>query len=180
MGVEFERRFLLSALPNGFDWVYTKVIRQVYWDLGDGWALRLRRQGEADFPDDVVTLKGPRHGSSRPEYEWGLGAEEENGHNSSSDPAHRSQSANPDAASLYRAGARRQIVKTRRGAVVDGVTWDFDEFHFANEGLFIAEVEMKDRAAVDAIKQPAWAVREVTDDPRFNNENLAVTPFTAW
>ena len=170
MANEYERRFLLRELPRSLDWIYVKVIRQVYWELGNGWVLRLRRQGEDESPDDVWAVKGPRRGSSRPEFEWPFLKPGE-------DPDDESLHV---VASLYRAGASRQVVKTRRGAAVEGDLWDFDEFHFANEGLLIAEVEMEDQDALNRLARPEWTLREVTLEAKYQNENLAARPFQTW
>lgn len=41
------------------------------------------------------------------------------------------------------------------------------------DGLVMAEVEAESRAAVLAIDAPAWATREVTDDPTYSGWSLA-------
>lgn len=171
MSIEYERRFLLESLPP-FDPVYEKQIRQVYWSLGNDWYLRLRRQGTGFAHDDVITLKGPRFGSERPEFEWNL---------DSTDKSESGRDAALDAAlNLYRAGSANQVVKRRIGYDIDGLLWDVDVFQHANEGLIIAEIEMKSQNAVLAVSKPYWALIEVTTDRRYNNENLAFRSFSTW
>ena len=48
--------------------------------------------------------------------------------------------------------------------------WEVDEFHGANDGLVIAEVELADEH--QHIELPDWAGREVTGDPRYYNASL--------
>lgn len=165
--LEYERRFLLDHVPD-VEPIYVRQVRQVYWPLGNGWFLRLRRQGSAQVPDDVVTIKGPRSGTVRPEFEWQLSADPEDAVSLAS------------AASIYGAGRSLQVVKTRYGLQIDEVLWDVDEFHLANNGLIIAEVEMKDLGALQALEMPEWALMEVTGDPAYNNENLAQKPYSHW
>jgi CYTH domain-containing protein len=47
-----------------------------------------------------------------------------------------------------------------------------DEFQGDLGGLIMAEAEFKTRELLLAFTMPDFAVREVTDDPRFNGGNL--------
>ena len=59
-----------------------------------------------------------------------------------------------------------------------GFIWEVDEFHGANEGLIVAEIEL---ANIDTqFAKPDWIGEEVTDDPRYFNSNLVANPFTRW
>ncbi|HET6742513.1 MAG TPA: CYTH domain-containing protein [Kribbella sp.] len=171
MANEYERRFLLSGLPEG-EASYEREIRQVYWRLGNGWSLRLRRQGSDFEPDDVVTIKGPRVGAQRPEFEWPL-------YNVTDSMQVRAASLEA-ALNLYRAGSAHPVVKTRRGYLIDGQLWDVDEFHHDNEGLIIAELELESHEDLLGVRRPPWTVREVTMEERYNNENLAFEPYRSW
>jgi len=51
-------------------------------------------------------------------------------------------------------------------------------FHGDNEGLLVAEVELK--AEDDVLELPAWVGEEVTGDPRYFNSNLLAHPFSRW
>jgi adenylate cyclase len=44
--------------------------------------------------------------------------------------------------------------------------------------LTVAEVELK--SADEKIELPDWIDREVSDDPRYFNSNLAQKPFSTW
>jgi CYTH domain-containing protein len=61
-----------------------------------------------------------------------------------------------------------RLRKTRhRLAPVDGVTLSVDRFEGPLEGLILAEAEFETAAALVAFPMPDFAVREVTDDPRY-------------
>jgi len=66
---------------------------------------------------------------------------------------------------------------------VDGVEWKVDFFTNENAGLVIAEVEFADSESMTAFtnshKLPHWVRREVTDEPRYYNSNLARAPWIA-
>lgn len=61
----------------------------------------------------------------------------------------------------------RSMRKTRHYYAADGVTLSVDRFEGPLTGLFLAEAEFADDAAMAAFPDPAFAVREVTDDPRY-------------
>ncbi len=62
--------------------------------------------------------------------------------------------------------------KTRHYYAADDVTLSVDRFEGALTGLFLAEAEFADDAAMAAFPHPAFAVREVTDDPRYTGGEL--------
>lgn len=51
-------------------------------------------------------------------------------------------------------------------------------FHGANEGLIMAEIELK--AEDEPFVMPTWAGKEVTGDRRYYNSMLTQHPFTEW
>jgi CYTH domain-containing protein len=56
--------------------------------------------------------------------------------------------------------------------------WEIDEFHGANEGLVVAEVELPDEAHDFA--KPEWLGPEISADLRFSNSMLAQNPWILW
>ena len=70
------------------------------------------------------------------------------------------------------------IEKTRRTIELGGLTWEVDEFFGDNQGLIVAEVELK--SADQEIVKPDWVGPEVSGDPRYFNSNLIKLPFTKW
>ena len=62
------------------------------------------------------------------------------------------------------------IEKTRHIVEYEGHVWEVDEFHGANEGLTMAEIELDDEN--EPFAKPAWLGKEVTGDPDYLNCNL--------
>jgi adenylate cyclase len=53
-----------------------------------------------------------------------------------------------------------------------------DVFHGFNAGLVTAEVEMAHES--ESPDLPPWLGAEVSEDRRYSNSSLAVTPFSTW
>jgi adenylate cyclase len=70
------------------------------------------------------------------------------------------------------------IVKQRHRELHEGKTWEIDVFGGDNAGLVVAEIELDSEDEPFAV--PAWAVREVSDDPRYYNANLVKAPYRTW
>ena len=70
------------------------------------------------------------------------------------------------------------VDKTRYLVQVGAHTFEVDEFHGDNEGLVMAEVELKSED--EAIEHPDFLGREVTGDRRFYNSHLREHPFVEW
>jgi CYTH domain-containing protein len=70
------------------------------------------------------------------------------------------------------------IEKTRYRQTVGGHIWEIDVFHGENEGLIVAEIELSSETEI--FDRPHWIAEEVSDDPRYFNNNLAVNPFKVW
>ncbi|MBR5657378.1 MAG: CYTH domain-containing protein [Prevotella sp.] len=79
------------------------------------------------------------------------------------------------------------LLKLCRGGVIDKHrylvksgehTFEVDEFHGDNDGLLMAEVELKNER--DAFKKPDFIGPEVTGDRRFYNKHMLMYPFSLW
>ena len=70
------------------------------------------------------------------------------------------------------------INKTRYLVKAGEHTFEVDEFHGENEGLVIAEVELKSEN--ENFIKPAWLDKEVTGDDRYYNAMLTKHPYTRW
>ena len=73
---------------------------------------------------------------------------------------------------------RPLIEKTRHREMWEGRMWEIDVFHGDNAGLVIAEVEVEN--ADDHVVLPHWVGAEVSDDPRYFNNNLGAHPYSSW
>ncbi len=56
--------------------------------------------------------------------------------------------------------------------------WELDEFHGANEGLLVAEVELVDEKQEIAI--PDWAGKDVSYESKYRNSRLCINPYKNW
>lgn len=72
----------------------------------------------------------------------------------------------------------RTLEKTRHYVLHEGHEWEIDEFHGANAGLVVAELELA--AADERFALPPWLGQEVSDDPRYYNSRLVEHPYSAW
>ena len=71
-----------------------------------------------------------------------------------------------------------KIEKIRYKFPLNGHTWEIDFYEGANQGLIVAEVELTRES--DTVTKPLWLGREVTEELRFRNQNLAKKPFSSW
>ena len=70
------------------------------------------------------------------------------------------------------------IDKTRWLVKSGDHTFEVDEFHGENDGLIVAEVELRD--ATDVVEIPHFIGKEVTGDRRYYNSQLRQHPFKLW
>ena len=72
----------------------------------------------------------------------------------------------------------RTLEKTRHFVMHQAHLWEIDEFHGANAGLIVAELELD--ADDEVFSRPSWLDAEVSDDPRYYNSCLVEQPFKDW
>jgi adenylate cyclase len=147
MGMEIERRFLVTGEGWRSGVTGTRRLDQGYLAREDGVTVRLRVAGDAA----KLTIKGPG-GLMRPEFEYAVPVPEAR-----------------EMLDLLCAG--RRLIKTRHDVPLRGLVWEVDVFEGPLAGLVVAEVELPDPA--HPLDLPAWAGREVTEDPRYANAALA-------
>ena len=155
MAFEIERKFLVK----GDAWrglVEPVRIRQGYVATKDGTTVRVRVVGDAAF----LTLKDHAVGLVRHEFEYPI--------------------PSADAETILDTMCGNLVEKNRYRipAVEPGLVWEVDEYFGANAPLVTAEIELPDEKTVVAL--PDWIDREVTDDRRYKNNNLAMRPFAGW
>ena len=155
MAIEIERKFLLA----NDDWrvLVSKSInyRQGYLNSDEYSSVRIR------VSDDTakINIKSATIGAQRHEYEYDI-------------PAH-------DAHELLDTLCHKPLVeKIRHLVVIKQHTWEIDEFAGENQGLCVAEIELSQ--ADEAFDKPDWLGKEVTEDVRYYNNQLATRPFQTW
>jgi adenylate cyclase len=150
MTLEIERKFLVASLPEAIDRHPHERIIQGYLVIGaDGSEVRLRRKGRKYFE----TVKLGR-GEVRSELEIELtGAQFD---------------------TLWEATSGRRIEKTRYEIPQARRIIEVDVYHGELAGLVIAECEFASAEEGRHFVPPEWLGREVTDDPAYRNQSLAL------
>lgn len=154
MAHEIERKFL----PRSDAWRALaherRRMSQGYVARGDGVSVRVRVAGEEAW----LNIKVGGLAASRLEFEYDIPV--------------------ADARELLPHATGPLIDKTRHFVDVDGFTFEVDEFHGANAGLIVAEVEL-DRED-QPFPRPEWLGVEVTQHRRYYNVCLVEHPYSAW
>jgi CYTH domain-containing protein len=153
MPLEIERKFLLKndtwrEGATGTDY------KQGYLSVDPQRSVRVRLSGQQGW----LTVKGASEGIARLEFDY---------------PIPRA-----DAEALLDLCLPTVIEKTRYIIKLGKHRWEIDEFHGANEGLLMAEIELNH--ADEAFEQPEWLGEEVTHDPRYYNATLSNNPYCRW
>ncbi|HEY5653111.1 MAG TPA: CYTH domain-containing protein [Pontiella sp.] len=153
MGIEIERKFLVH--DNTWQTASDNgvIVRQGYLVSDQDKTVRVRIIGENAF----ITIKGATKGISRFEVEYEI--------------------PKNDAEEML-ALCGNLIEKTRYLVPYSGMIWELDVFSGSNEGLVLAELELKSEDQVFDL--PAWAGEEVSGDSRYYNACLARHPFYQW
>ncbi|MHB8208918.1 CYTH domain-containing protein [Mucilaginibacter sp.] len=156
MGIEIERKYLVNRSrwqqldkPEGIHYVQGYIVNS------ENKTIRIRIAGERSF----LTLKTkPITKASRYEFEYEIPL--------------------TDGQQMLKLFTVNPVEKIRYRVNHHSHTWEVDEFLKDNEGLIVAELELKDEN--EFFPLPDWVEREVTDEPRFANASLALRPFKNW
>lgn len=146
---EVERKWLVTALPELTGLKGEEIVQSYIAVTSDGTEVRIRQKGDTYFQ----TIKGDG-GLVRSESEIQLT---------------KAQYDN-----LWQATAGRRLEKTRYEIVLEGATIELDVYKGDLAGLIIAEVEFSSVRESENFPQPTWFGREVTEDARYKNKNLAL------
>lgn len=154
MPVEIERKFLVK---NNDYKIHAKPIlfKQGYLSLESGRTVRVRTYDERGF----ITIKGKANSFTREEFEYEIPAGEAD-------------------MMLDNLCIRPLIEKIRHFVVFEGNEWVIDEFLGENQGLVVAEIELKSEEQF--FIKPDWLGDEVTLDRRYGNSHLVSKPYSQW
>lgn len=149
MAKEIERKFLVAD-PVWRTQVVAEIrIRQFYVAVGPGRTIRIRI---SDGAAAELTLKFAGKGRGRDEFTYTVPLAE--------------------AEEMQAFALGRVIEKTRHHVRHGGYLYEVDEFSGDLAGVIIAELETPDLVA--ATDLPPWLGREVTQDSRYYNAQLAL------
>jgi CYTH domain-containing protein len=155
MGVEIERKFLVNKEKwNAVEKPKKNLFRQGYLLMDPNKTVRVRLTDDAAY----ITIKGSSTGATRKEFEYEIPQNE--------------------AGELLDNFAVSEIKKIRYKILYKGKLWEVDEFQGDNQGLIVAEIELK--SETENFELPDWIAREVTGEGKYYNSNLSVNPFKKW
>jgi CYTH domain-containing protein len=157
MAQEIERKFLVKGDAYKALAFHHSEIAQGYLVSGGGKSIRVRIRDDRGY----LTIKGPSNAAGLSRYEF------------------ETEIPVTDARDLLRLCEPGLILKTRwLVRADDGHTFEVDEFAGDNEGLVMAEVELKSED--EPIMKPDFIGREVTGDHRFYNSHMRRYPYRLW
>ena len=156
MAIEIERKFLVTS-EDYKKKAYKKTrILQGFLSTHKERTVRIRVKDD----EGLITVKGisSQDGLSRFEWEKDISKEE--------------------AKSLLNLCEPIIIDKMRYEVKIGNHIFEIDEFLADNEGLVVAEVELKNEDEV--FDKPHWLGQEVTGDVKYYNSQLSIKPFKTW
>ncbi|NII85064.1 CYTH domain-containing protein [Pedobacter sp. SG908] len=155
MGKEIERKFLIDHQKwNTLSKPEGKLFRQGYLLSDKDKTVRVRATETKGF----LTIKGQTIGATRMEYEYEIPVGE--------------------ATELLDHFSLTELSKTRYEITFNDKVWEIDVFLGDNKGLIVAEIELDSEDEI--FELPDWVSREVTQEEKYYNSNLAVKPFKDW
>lgn len=155
--LEIERKFLVDS-KGSFrnESVSSEHILQGYLNIDPNRTVRVRTSGTKAY----ITVKGKSNESGTTRFEW----EEEINYN--------------EALELLKLCEEGIIEKVRYNVPCGVHIFQVDEFMGLNQGLIVAEVELKNEN--DEFLSPAWVREEVTGNDIYYNSYLSKKPFKTW
>ena len=174
MALEIERKFLVTGEYKSLAVSHSRIT-QGYISSAKGRTVRVRIRGDKGY----LTIKGPSssfsgttpfppkagplmHPTGFTRFEW-------------------EKEISVEEAEALMALCEPGVIDKTRWLVPAGDgehTWEVDEFHGDNDGLVVAEIEL--RSEDDEFEKPSWLGEEVTGDRRYYNSMLTKRPFRTW
>ena len=154
---EIERKFLVVGEFRS-QAISSTHIAQGYIASGNGRTVRVRIRGDKGY----LTIKGPSNNAGLARFEW------------------EKEIPLEEATALMTICEPGIIQKTRwLVPSEDGIhKWEVDVFEGDNEGLIMAEIELKSED--DTFKKPHFIGPEVTGDRRYYNSHMRRFPYKLW
>ena len=154
--IEIERKFLVIAEAYKTEAFKSTRIIQGFLNTDKERTVRVRLKGNTGF----ITVKGASTNDGLSRFEW------------------EKEILKKEAEALLKLCEVGVIDKIRYEVNVGNHIFEVDEFYGDNEGLVVAEVELK--AEMEAFKKPIWLGEEVTGKIKYYNSQLSKHPFKTW
>ena len=152
--IEIERKFLVQSdqWPRSEDRI---VMRQGYLAQQGNLVCRVRQKNDQFY----LSIKASIDNLSSYDYEYPI--------------------PEPDGQTMLdKLCEKAAVFKTRHLVKHGDLVWEIDEFHDANNGLIVAEIELP--SAEHSFERPEWLGQEVSDDRRYTNYALYCKPHSQW
>lgn len=156
MTQEIERKFLVKNDAFKKESFKATKIVQGFLSTVPERTVRIRIKGDSGY----ITVKGIGNESGTSRFEW------------------EKEISVDDASNLLKISEPGVIDKTRYEVRSAGHIFEVDEFYGENEGLTIAEVELK--AEDEKFIKPDWLGDEVTGQVKYYNSMLMKNPYKNW
>lgn len=154
--LEIERKFLVNSDQFKTLAFAKNHIAQGYLNSHPERTVRIRIKGESGF----LTIKGKGNESGVSRFEW------------------ETEIPLVEARHLIQLCEKGVIDKIRYEVRSGNHVFEVDEFFGDNEGLVIAEVELKSED--ETFEKPDWLGSEVTNDEHYYNAFLSQHPYKTW
>lgn len=158
MANEIERKFLIDDESEIFKELLSQLtgttISQGYLNTDPTKTVRVRQKGDEGF----MTVKGKQVGISKKEWEYPVPLEDV-----------------VEMMEICDVKVEKIRFVTPAG---HGLVWEIDIFKGLNTGLFIAEIELPSEDTKFEVVD--WLGKDVSEDLRFANSNLAIHPYDKW
>ena len=153
---EIERKFLVTSDAYKSEAFRRTHIIQGFLSTHPERTVRIRIRGN----DGFLTIKGISDESGVSRFEW------------------ERQISYAEAEDLLRLCEPGRVEKTRFEVECGDHIFEVDEFMGENEGLVVAEIELK--AENELFVTPAWLGKEVTGEHKYYNSYLSKKPYSLW
>lgn len=154
--IEIERKFLVTSLDFKQEAFKRTRIVQGFLNTDKERTVRVRIKGDKGF----ITVKGPSNIEGLSRFEW------------------EKEIPKVEAEALLKLCEPGIIDKIRYEIKVENHIFEVDVFSGENEGLMLAEIELKTESEV--FKIPRWIGDEVTGNIKYYNSQLSKKPFKLW
>jgi adenylate cyclase len=154
--LEIERKFLVTSDAFKEKSFAQNRIKQGYLSSVPERTVRVRVKGNKGF----LTIKGLSSESGMSRFEW------------------EKEIPVDEAEKLLLLCQSGVIDKSRFEVKTGSHIIEIDEFYGENEGLIMAEIELK--SETESFEKPIWLGEEVTNDKRYYNAYLSNNPFKNW
>lgn len=154
--IEIERKFLVKS--DTFKKNPSNVFRifQGFLNTDPERTVRIRIKNDRG----ILTVKGLSSNDGLSRFEW------------------ETEISKTDAKALLDFSEYSVIEKVRYEIEVGEHIFEVDEFYRDNEGLVLAEIELKHEN--ETFIKPEWLGEEVTGDAKYYNSQLSKNPFKNW